>query len=164
MAPDNWEQRRRESNDFLDRMQDQKYFEQDLANRRKAPVETGFVTADSSDIKDQSLEERVNELRRDWRQLISTIRSCCPQLSLDLKTDWLIRLEKFSRLSEADCLAELASLYREVQSAQEAPIEHRSLWSRAHWVRYELNAIEFRLRELESKLRHLQDFRRYRRV
>ena len=99
----------------------------------------------------------MNELNRDWKQLISTIRSNCPQLSLDLKSDWLIRLEKFSVLSEADCLAELASLYREVQSAREAPIEYRSLWSDAHLVLYELDAIEWRLRELECKLRYIQD-------
>lgn len=157
MAPDDWRQRQRESTDFLDRMIDQQVFEDDLAKRRKAPLETGVVTAHPLDIKDQPLEELVNEFNRDWKQLISTIRSDCPRLSLDLQTDWLIRLEKFSVLSEADCLAELASLYREVQSAREAPIEYRSLWSKADWVRYELNAIEWRLRQLESKLRYIQD-------
>jgi hypothetical protein len=155
MAEDDYEQRRRESNEYLNRRDDQSDFEEGLRRRSKGLNkaiqdknesrlywESGIVSSQSSDTSPyvssaskESLEDRLLH-KRQWI-LESLGRFLIPS---ELKREWAWRLDS---LTESNCAVELENLGadiwnpsgaedvdRDFASLEEDLTALREMWSR----------------------------------
>ena len=168
MAFDSFEDRRRESNNFLDRQYDARETEKKRAEQSAAlfealrekdygkarriqgipPTETINADVDGSQADRESPEElvaRMHELRQDIQDGINR----CSLLPSALRNDWRDRL---ANLTDANCVTELEALRRDVQDA----FERRALYSDHRQVSKSAD-LESELRLLEMELRSLRD-------
>lgn len=164
MAEDDYEQRRRESKEYLNRRDDQSDFEEGLRRRTEGLYkaiqdknesrlywESGIVSSHPSDASPhvssesrESLEDRLLR-KRQWT-LESLGRFLIPS---GLKREWARRLDN---LTESNCAVELEDLGKEIHRERRNSMMHADIWnpSRAQDVDRDFASLEEDLKGLKE--------------
>ncbi len=174
MADDDYDQRRRESNEYLNRRDDESDFEEGLRRRSEGLYkaiqdknesrlywESGIVSSHPSDtsphVSSESKESLEDQLlhKRQWI-LESLGRFLIPSR---LKRGWARRLDS---LTESNCAAELENLGKEIHRERRNSMMHADIWnpSRAQDVDRDFASLEEDLKGLiEIWLRYITKYR-----
>jgi hypothetical protein len=164
MAEDDYEQRRRESNEYLNRRDDQSDFEEGLRRRTEGLYnaiqdknesrlywESGIVSSNPSDASPhvsseskESLEDRLLR-KRQWIHE-SLGRFLIPS---ELKRELARRLDS---LTESNCAVELEDLGKEIHRERRNSMTHADIWnpSRAQDVDRDFASLEEDLKALRE--------------
>lgn len=168
MASDDFEDRRRESNNFLDRQYDESEARKRQAEKSRElskaiqekdydkvrwiqgipptePVDADLDELKKSEESPESLVAGIHDLRQDVQYGINQ----CTLLPSTLRNDWLDRL---ANLTDANCVAELEALRRDVQDVYERAGDY----SDYREVSKSMD-LEGDLRLLEMEVRSLRD-------
>ena len=164
MAEDDYEQRRRECKEYLNRRDDQSDFQEGLRRRTEGLYkaiqdknesrlywESGIVSSHPSDasphVSSESKESLEDRLLRKRQWILESLgRFLIPS---GLKREWAWRLDN---LTESNCAVELEDLGKEIHSERRNSMMHADIWnpSRAQDVDRDFASLEEGLEGLKE--------------